>query len=341
MSQLASRRINIEYSELEKIPFIDKANVGGRVLTTLTFYDDGKWHFWVPTPSGLQFLIGHPVESDYFAKDREGEHDVYLEFLNFMAQRACWMDALKSIKGITCDIQNLGASLAKIELFHAESLTRKTEVTRFVSTEIEYIFGVCRSIFDLLQVTIASIWGRVKPIDDEFNKRPLPSSFRKMAMSGNERMSVEQIEEKWCIPRALAEYYFRQGEFFEILRSYRDKISHHGHDLKFLFVTDKGFAVIADTEPFSLFNVWNEEHMQLNRLASLRPVLAHIIIETLRACEEFTIVIQQIVEFPPEIAPGFKLFLRGHHTKQLLQMNEVLRNCAWWENLVVPSKQSQ
>ncbi len=332
MSKPVTAKINIERSELAKIPFIDGANIGERVLTTLTFFDEDKWHFWIPTPDGLHFLLGQPVEGDYFAKSREAESDVYLEFLNFMAQRACWLDALKPISGIQCDIHNLGASLAKIELFYEESSKRKTEVTRFVSTEIEYIFGVCRSLFDLLQETIGSIWGRIRLVDTTIMKKNLPSSFRKMVMSDRDRMSSEQIEEKWSIPRALADYYYRQGEFFEILRSYRDRISHHGHDLKFLFVTEKGFAVSADAEPFSRFDVWNEEHMQTNRLASLRPVLAHIITETLRACEEFTWVIQSIVEFPPEIAPGYKLFLRGHHTAQLLTMNKVLEDCLWWEN---------
>ncbi len=332
MTKAVIPKHTIEHSELAKIPFIDAENIGGRALTTLSFYYEHKWHLWIPTPDGLQFILGQPVEGDYFAKSPENENDVYLEFLNFMAQRACWLDALKPISGIQSDIHNLAASLAKIELFHKVSSTKGTEVARFVSTEIEYIFGVCRSLFDLLQETIGSIWERIKVVDTTITKKNLPSSFRRMVINHRERMTIEQIEERWCIPRHLAEYYYRQGEFFEILRSYRDRISHHGHDLKFLYVTEKGFAVSAYADPFSLFDVWNEEHMQTNSLASLRPVLAHIITETLRACEEFTRVIQRIVEFPPPIAPEFKLYLRGHHTRQLLTMSQVLEDCSWWES---------
>lgn len=151
-------------------------------------------------------------------------------------------------------------------------------------------------------------------------------------------MSSDEIVQRWNIPKPLAEYYFRQGGFFELLRNYRDQISHHGRDLKFLFVTERGFAVSADTEPFASFSVWNEDHMLPNRLASLRPVLAHIVTETIKACEEFTMVIQSLVTFPPEVAPGFKLFLRGNHMKELLAMQDILGGCLWWDqNPILPS----
>lgn len=331
MTQSNPSIIRVSKEELVKIPFIDDSSIGGRSIASLTFYDGEKWHLWIPTPDGLHRLLGEPVEGDYFGRTAEKESDCYLEFLNFMTQRACWEDALKPIGGILSDIHNLGAALAKIDLFYIESLTRKSEVTRFVTTEIEYILGVCRSLFDLLQKTIGCIWDRVKLVDNNIIKKKLPTSFRKMVMENEKRMTSDEIENKWAVPRLLAEYYYRQGEFFEILRTYRDRISHHGHEVKFLFVTDRGFGVQPDAEPFSLFKVWSPEHMQANKLMSLRPVLAHVITDTLKACEEFTIVIQRIINFPPEVAPGFKLFLRGHHIKNLLAMKKVLENCSWWE----------
>ena len=321
----------INRSELEKIPYIDAESIGGRTLTTLTFYDEKEWHMWLVTPDGLIPLKGEPVEADYFGRERQSDRDACVAFLDFMAQRACWIDALHAIGGLSCDIHNLGASLAKVDLFYEASKDRKTEVARFVSTEIEYIFGVCRSIFDLLQKTIARLWNRVTPTDKALQKKNLPESFRAMVMRDRTRMSVDEIIDRWSIPRQLAEYYFKQGPFFELLRSYRDKIAHHGQDLRFLFVTERGFAISADTEPFATLNVWNDEHMLPNRLASLRPVLAHIITETLRACEEFTDVMQRFVVFPPPIAPGFTLFLRGHHMRELLQMQSILENCLWWD----------
>lgn len=321
----------VKISELNRIPFIDSENIGGRVLTTLTFYEENEWQMWLPVPDGLIQMKGEPAEADYFARLPEKDADVYFDFLNFMTQRACWDDVIWAIDGMRCDIHNLGASLGKLELFHQASKDKGLEVTRFVSTEIEYIFGVCRSLFDLLQEIIATLWQRIKLTDDTIKKRQLPKSFRNMVMMQNKPMPVEAIETHWRVPPALASFYHRHGSFFEVLRRYRDDVVHSGRDLKLIFITDRGFAVSADVEPFASFGVWKEEHVLPNRLASLRPVIAYVITETLRACEDFAQTIQSVIQFPPEIAPGFKLFLRGFHNRHLIDMKDVLRNCKWWE----------
>jgi len=326
-----ARQATIKKSELIKIPFIDSKNIGSRVLTTLTFFEKGEWQMWLPLPNGLTRMKGEPAEADYFARKPEKDTDIYLDFLNFMTQRACWADTMRFIDGIRNDIHNLGASLGKLDLFHRSSTDSSAEVRRFASTEIEYIFGVCRSLFDLLQAVIATLWRRIELLDKKIKKRQLPKSFRRMVLDGEELMTVEIIETRFHVPTELASFYQRQGPFFQVLRKYRDDVVHSGKDFSSIFVTEKGFAVNADVQPFASFGVWNDEHMLPNRLASLRPVVAHVINETLRTCEDFAQTIQGIIRFPPEIAPGFRLFLRGYHNNRLHAMKDVLKNCKWWE----------
>lgn len=321
----------IDISELSKIPFIDAGSIGGRVLTTLTFYEEGEWHIWLPLQSELIKMKGEPKEADYFARSPEKDTDVYIEFLNFMTQRSCWADVMRAIDGIRNDIHNLGASLGKFELFYHASRNRRIEVTRFVSTELEYIFSVCRSLFDLLQEVIATLWQRIKLKDETIKKKQLPKSFRRMVIKDENLVPAEVIEERWRVPMAMAAFYHRNAPFFEVLRNYRDDVVHSGRDFKSIFVTEKGFAVSADAKPFCLFGVWNDEHMLPNRLASLRPVVSYVITETLRACEDFSQSIQRIIEFPPEVAPDFRLFLRGFHNRHLMEMETVLSECKWWE----------
>ena len=153
-----TRLTEIEKSEFAKIPFIDSENIGGRVLTTLTFFEEGEWQIWLPSPKGLIKIKGCPAEANYFARIPEKDTDISLYFLNFMTQRACWTEAMPFVYGILNDIHNLGASLGKLDLFHRSFGDKNLDVTRFASTEIEYIFGVCRSLFDLLQETIATLW---------------------------------------------------------------------------------------------------------------------------------------------------------------------------------------
>ena len=168
-------------------------------------------------------------------------------------------------------------------------------------------------------------------MDKSVKKRQLPRSFRRMVINDKKLMAQEAIQTQFHVPAELASFYHRHGPFFQVLRQYRDDVVHSGKDFKSIFVTEKGFAVRADVEPFASFGVWNEEHMLPNRLASLRPIVAYVITETLRACEDFADMIKKIIRFPPEIAPGFRLFLRGFHNRQLLAMKDVLANSSWWE----------
>jgi hypothetical protein len=326
-----ARLETIKKSELIKIPFIDSENIGSRVLTTLTFFEKGEWQMWFSLPTGLIRMKGEPAEADYFAREPEKDTDIYLDFLNFMTQRACWADAMMFIDGIRNDIHNLGASLGKLDLFHRSSTDSRVEVRRFASTEIEYIFGVCRGLFDLLQEVIATLWKRIELFDKSIKKRQLPKSFSDMILQNDRLRTVEAIQSRYKVPNELASFYCRHGSFFKMLRKYRDDVVHNGKDFSSIFVTEKGFAVSANFEPFASFGVWNEEHMLPNRLASLRPVVAHVINETLSTCEDFTHTIQGIIRFPPEIVPGFRIFLRGYYNHQLLAIKNVLSNCEWWE----------
>lgn len=321
----------VKLADLKKISFIDINHIRGRVLPPLSFYDNGEWHLWFPGPNGLIDLKGKPTESDYFARKPERDMDIYFDFLNFIHQRAYWPNVAHPINSIRNDLHNLGASLSKLSFFYQASKDKELEITRYVSTELEYIFVVCRSIFDLLQEIIAKLWDRIDLVDKSISKRQLPKSFRKMIMKSDSLMDVEAIQTQHRIPRDLAEFYFRQATFFETLRNYRDNITHRGYQFNFIFVTEKGFAVNKDELPFSSFNVWNEEHMLPNGLSSLRPAIAFVITRTLAACEDFSATIQHSIRFPSDIAPGFKLFMRGYHNSELLRMNEILEHCMWWD----------
>jgi hypothetical protein len=322
----------INLSELKKIPYIDLANISGRAIPSLSFYDGNEWHLWFPTPDGrLVDLKGEPAESDYFALEPQNETDLFFNFLNFMTQHAFWPSVIRPINSIRNDVHNLGASLSKLDLYYRISKENKLETTRLVSTEIEYLFIVCRSIFDLLQDIISTIWDKVELKDKSIKKRHLPKSFREMILKSDSLMDVDTISTQFRIPPVLAEFYYRQASFFLTLRNYRDSITHRGYDFKFIFVTEKGFAVHNNQQPFASFNVWNNRHILPNNLASLRPAIVYVITQTLNACEDFTSTIQKTIIFPPEIAPGFGLFIRGFHNKELLKMKDILENCMWWD----------
>lgn len=310
-------------------------NVGalnGRTLSTLSFHDGTEWHLWIPAGEQLIKMKGWPAEGFYFSKQAENPSDVQLVFLEFIAQRACWPPVVPAFMGLRSDFFNITASLKKFDLLFEASKNHRTSMSRLVTTELEYLFSLCRSVFDLLQEVIAAQWETVKLIDESVNKKHLPKTFSKIVLDGERLRDAEEVSTKYFVPRELAEFYARSASFFQLLRTFRDRFIHGGTTIDVIFVTERGFAVHAATKPFSEFGVWNDNHKLPNELCSLRPAIAHIVNETLRACEDYAETVQRIIQYPPPVVPGFGFFMRGHFTDQLHKNSKVLSECLWWDD---------
>lgn len=141
--------------------------------------------------------------------------------------------------------------------------------------------------------------------------------------------SSDEIEQRFSIPKALANYYARQAQFFCWLRYYRDQIVHSGKGFESIFITEKGFAVATDKAPFSSLSIWNDKNTQPNNLGSIRSIVSYSALNTISALEEYTYVIQRIISFPEDIAPNHKIFIRGPHVQKLIEANSYLDENAW------------
>lgn len=325
----------VSIDELRKVPFIDVANLHGRVISTLSFYVDDEWQLWITVAGGQLINIkGEPGEGFYFSKDRARSDDLFLGFLDFIAQQACWAEALKALEGIKNDFFNICASLAKLDILfeYSKSSARNSSCSRLVLTELEYLFGLCRSIYDLLQEIISTQWARVKLLDGAPKKTQLPSTFSRVVLDGERIRSAEELTAKYHIPKDIADFYVRSAPFFLTLRKYRDMYIHGGSTIDLIFVTERGFAVQSSLEPFASFNVWSEEHMLPNKLCSLRPAVGYIVNQTLLTCEDYASTISKIIKYPPPIVPEFRYFMRGYSTGALQSYVRGLQGCLWWDN---------
>jgi hypothetical protein len=321
---------SIPVSELQQIPFIDAANLQGRTLSSLTFFVHGEWHMWLPAGKGVVKVKGLPAEGYYFGDAPAHESDAFLEVLDFVAQRCAWGGVIRPFQGLMEDFFNLGATVRKFDLLAEHSFALGTSASRLVITELEYLFSLCRSVFDLLQEIIAAQWDTVKLFDESISKRHLPPSFAKMCLDGLRPRSVEEIQSKFRVPEPLAAFYVRRAPFFQMLRASRDRFMHGGVTLNLVFVTEKGFALPRSMAPFSGFGVWTEEHMLPNELCSLRPAIGHLILETLRVCEDYATTCQAVIQHPPPMAPGLRLFARGYFNQALSDCMKAVEHCEWW-----------
>lgn len=324
----------IDRAEMVKIPFLDHANIGGRTIPTLFFHVDGNWQGWVAAGGRLIPMKGWPAEACYFAVEPEAKDDICFAILNFIGQRCLIPPVLHPYDALLQDFYNLGACVRKFDLLFEQSKSIGTSTSRLVITELEYLFAICRSIFDLLQEIISVQWDSVKLHDPLIKKKQLPKKFSDMAMKGDAPRSEAELMDKYGLPAQLATFYTRRAPFFQMLRAFRDQLIHHGRTPEYVFVTERGFAMAHDRKPFADFGVWNEEHMLPNKLCSLRPAIGYAIRETIRACEDYAVTVQSIIEFPPPVAPNMNFFMRGYFNQALLDCLAAVDTCAWWADPV-------
>lgn len=139
------------------IPYIKVEHlIDGRTVNLMPLWDGQNWHLWIPTPSGfIEGMVVDTVEGDYVGIGAARENDVHIPFFELMWQRASWPDVCPLITSIADDFHNMGTSVAKLRLFFSCSTALASlSVARFVSTELEYLLILARTVFEITdQVT--------------------------------------------------------------------------------------------------------------------------------------------------------------------------------------------
>ena len=324
--------MGVSFEDLREVWYLKIDELDDRTVPLQPCYlGNSNWEDWFPTESGLIRLPIVDVEDGcYFSSQPASEQDIHFRFISEVIKKAYWPDLVHFERGILEDIHNLASSVSKINLFHKLWLTDKTKITsRYVTTELEYIFIVCRSLFDLLQEVIQKIWTRFRYVDSNKSTKKLESTFSKMLFKANMLSTAAEISERYLIPPPLAEFYCRHSQFFMWLRSYRDRISHGGNSIQTLYITAKGFAVPTSARPFSDLNIWNKTVLQENGLGSVRTLVAHVILSTLEALDDFTSTIGSIMQLPPDIAPNHEVYVRGKDLKILQDLKKYMIGDEW------------
>ncbi|PZT14400.1 hypothetical protein A7X91_02590 [Stenotrophomonas maltophilia] len=286
----------------------------------MIFHDGTDWRSWIEVGEGLVEIKMWPAESYYFGRSPESKNDFTFHFLNFVSQNSCFLQLQKAVAGIRDDLFNIAAAIAKIRHFESVQASIGQGVARMVMTEVEYLLSLCRSIFDLLQEVVTKTWATVKFIDPSREPKRLKGSFREMVMSSNEPMTALAISEKFSIPMELARFYSRSADFFLSLRRFRDNIVHNGSTIQTIFATEDGFYIQRSFNPFASIDLWREEERKPNDLVPLLPALGFLIHGTLSACNDYSSTIESIVLFPPPVAPGFQLYMRGYFNDSFVSL---------------------
>lgn len=291
------------------------------------------------TPVGLiEGKMVDTIEGDYVGVGAAKESDLFIPFVHLMWQRASWPEICPLFMAISDDFHNMGTSLAKLKhFFHSQTSLPPRSASRFAYTEVEYLIMLTRTVFDLLQEMISIVWASHVQLLDEGaesrrRSRKLPTTFSRLVLRDKQNLrSASEIESDFGLPKQLAEEYARITPFFSQLRDLRDAVVHGGTGVGEIYVTERGFCVNPKHRPFSIFDGWRPEHYYNENIASVLPWVANLILQTIQACNGLMTVFGQVIQLPPEIAPGYLVYVRGPHNETVA---EVLRvhsgESPWW-----------
>ncbi len=321
---------------LDEMKHLCRENLRGAVPLIPVYEADG-WHCWTPAPGGRILHLRPPniPEGKYLAKAKAAPDDLYFPFLDFFFQRLFQnADLRRWLNAIVDDLWCLSTSMAKLEFFYRSSLAdSQIDFRWMVGTEIEYIVSVLRNVYDLLQEVIVIVWKSAPLEGCDRKNQQLKKSFADMTMRGDDRghyelMSAADIASVRKVPDWLAAYYAACATFFAAIREYRNDFVHRGENAGLLYVTDRGFAVDKNSEPFASWAVWDAESISDNR-ASLRPVFQYMMRSTFQAFADFSSLMEQRSAFPAPLAPGYRMFISGYHNGAL---DRALSGAKWWDS---------
>lgn len=330
----------IKFEDLKAVSYLKTEHLDGRTVNLMPLWDGHHWRSWFPTPEGLvEGKMVDSIEGDYVSNTPAMDSDLFIPFVHLMWQRASWPEICPLIVAICDDFHNMGTSVAKLQhFFNCRKNLPDGAARRFASTELEYLVILARTVFDLLQEMISLIWStHVKLLDPSAEARrrssSLPETFSKIVLHNKQNLkSADEIEKQYGLPEPLAKGYASIGPFFSQLRDLRDSIVHGGQGLNVIFDTERGFCVDPKTAPFSSFHGWRFEHYYNQRIASVLPWIADTILGTIDACNSLMGLFESIIQLPPEIAPEYRIFVRGPHNESLARVLQVHSGASpWWD----------
>lgn len=327
---MRSEPLGIE--QLSKLPYLRTVPRDGRIVPLITFYEPAAadWHLhMIVKPGELGRMAGgEPISGSYLSpKVAAPSTDVEFALGTLVIQHLSFIEALDLLDRLQNDVHRCAAILEKYHLLWETRLARDRSASLLVQSELEYLLFLLRSLYDLLQGMVRTLAAKFIHLtgSNEPKIKGLPSSFREMVMTNDRLRSVDEIEDRWNLPRALAAWYVEEGQFFRLLRSLRDGIAHRGATVPTVFETEWGFAVSPDKDPWKQVHSLLPGERQPNDLASLRGLFAEFIHRGIGATDGLTVVLHSLVQLPEPIFQDVRLFIRSPFGNRLAVLDDVRR----------------
>ena len=313
--------------EIQKLPYLTHIPRDGRSVPIQTYYDhqQKRWRIWVILDGKLQELDvtdlyhGTYVSNEPVSPDR----DYRMPFAETVLKHFCTPKIAAGMHQASQDLINCLGYLEKyfILLQHAKAYTR-TNAMALLQVELEGIFGVHRSYYDLLQGVVNEVYRHYSQA-----KITLPKKFGSFHVVVQKE--PDELRDKYHFPPALVQFYQAKKELFLACRQIRDNIFHHGHSLNSVFRFDDGFAVPTDEKPWttlaSVVNLWPAHKIRNNRLGCVLVVYALLAEDMYKTMEWLGDSMLASFQKPPKPCFDGNVYLRTHFAQHLHRLDEYER----------------
>ena len=252
----------------------------------------------------------------------------------FVVQHLSFGEIVNTLSTLVSDLHNCSAVLEKFLLISNQDKSLMDGKHLLLSTELEYLVIVIRSIYDLLQKLSKYAAALIRnPEKPQIRGISLPDSFAKIVLDGERVRSTDEIRNKFNLPESLAKFYASKAIHFKWLREFRVAIEHHGHNPPIIFDLDDGVAVSLRDYPWNTLSVWqdNQDFIRNNHLGSLHAVFVYLISEVIETTSQYSNAFSEAILLPPAVEPGIKFYVRNYFSHHLVDLNHTMQSP--WERL--------
>lgn len=221
----------------------------------------------------------------------------------------------KTFRIVECllnDIFNLSALFPKYKLYL--DMDSNSAYMTLISTDIEYMFYLIRSIFDI----IANL---IKNYSISMNKTETPKSFHKLIKSDEIK-----LRHKYKFSDEMVNEIISSKDFFTYIQLIRDGISHKGLQINpIIFKFPKeGFGIFAHTPPFVFVPGIQQSNIKQNNIASLLYVYARIVTDLFGHLNNILVLISN--NYEKIIKDEWRLIFKGPSILYFNKLKDYLLN---------------
>jgi hypothetical protein len=302
--------------KLDEVPYLTCVPRDGRALLFQPWYDidTRSWHMYaeIDPDSYIRMQLHGMSSGTYYAQGPAYPKDLDFNLGTLIAQHLSFPPVASAFYALIHDIQLLAASLEKLELIRA-TVTNHTLGSFLVETELEYLFVLLRSMYDLLQKVAKRVGKFLCNSDGTPPIAELPDSFASVVLDGERARTEAELNAKYRLPHMLASFYVQQTPLFVSIRAIRVAREHHGKGLPAVFITEQGCGISQEGSPaWTSLDVWKRNKPLPNGIGSVRALAAFLAKSFLDALATFEQALRSVISpalLPKAVSEGNSLYL--------------------------------